>query len=321
MEKTKKLLPKELKKVFLVDIISYLSNGLNPSQIAIKLNCSEQRINYHIKTLKDKGLIKKVGYGTWEITKNLVAVTNEVRGHAFTWKIKLNKNFDWSKILLNSNMEFKLISSNKAVRIIINNQKIWLNKQSIIIYDKSSYFSPEALESRRQAVYSMIQTCNQIMNKLKIKFDISEFTVSRQHYSLIKNNLAIQCNKEGKRINIYNEKGLWFIIDNSYNLHEAETIHPETALIDNKGLQNYLNSHKETNWKVTPMFLMESLSRLTNIQIETNKQLLEYKAQNKSHLALINQYRQENKAWRNNFIKENKIIIKDKKQKSLFDFN
>jgi len=300
---TKNILPnKELKKIFLNDIISLLSNGKNPSTISKELNVSEQRINYYIKTLKAKGLIKKVSYGTWETTKNLSAVTNEIRGHAFQWVIKLEKRFDWSKLLIDKNIQFRLIPSNKAYRIILNDKKIWLNKKSIVIYDKESYFSTTALESRKIAVYSMIETLNILKNKLNIEFDITDFKVSRHHYSLIKNNLAIQCDKEGKRINIFNKNGLWFTIDNSYNLHEAETLHPETALIDSIGLQNYLNSHKDTNWKVTPQFLLESINQVTNNQLMFAKNL-------ESHVKAMNDISESNKLLQET-IKELKEIIK-----------
>jgi DNA-binding transcriptional ArsR family regulator len=276
----KSLPEKQLKKIFLNDIVSLLQKGVNPSKIARQLNTTPQTINHYIKTLKAKGLIKKIGYGTWETTKNITEVTNEVRGHAFLWKIKLEKKIDWTKLLINKNIQFKLIQSNKALRVIINDKKVWLNKQSIIIYDKDSYFSSTALETRKQAVYTMIETINILKNKLDINFDITKFKVSRNHYALIKNNLAIQCDKEGKRINISNSDGLWFIIDNSYNLHEAEAVHPKTGLIDINGLQNYLNSHKDTNWKVTPDFILNSLNQVTNNQlmfaknIETHMQVL-----------------------------------------------
>ena len=46
--------------------------------------------------------------------------------------------------------------------------------------------------------------------------------MSRQHYGRIKDELAKQCNKEGKNIFIRLEKG-YFVIDNSFNLNEAET--------------------------------------------------------------------------------------------------
>lgn len=272
----KNLPEKQLKKIFLNDIVSLLQKGQNPSQIARQLNTTPQSINHYIKTLKAKGLIKKIGYGTWETTKNLTEVTNEVRGHAFLWKIKLEKKFDWTKILINKNIQFKLIQSNKALRVIINEKKVWLNKQSIIIYDKDSYFSSTALETRKQAVYTMIETINILKNKLDIDFSINKFKVSRNHYALIKNNLAIQCDKEGKRINISNENGLWFVIDNSYNLHEAEAVHPKTALIDINGLQNYLNSHKDTNWKVTPDFILNSLNQVTNNQLMMDHNIVKH---------------------------------------------
>jgi len=102
--------------------------------------------------------------------------------------------------------------------------------------------------------------------------------VSRQHYALIKNSLAKQYDKEGKKLFCYTKDGLWFIIDNSYNLHEAETIHPNTALTDNEKIQNWFNGLKET--PITP-------EQILQMQYNQTKQQ-EYYAKNiKTHTESI----------------------------------
>ena len=50
-------------------IISDISNGLNPKQISVNNKKSEQNINHYIAVLKKYGYIRKIGYGTWELTK------------------------------------------------------------------------------------------------------------------------------------------------------------------------------------------------------------------------------------------------------------
>jgi len=42
--------------------------GKNPAQICRKYNISKSKLNYYIASLKRKGLIRKVGYGTWQST-------------------------------------------------------------------------------------------------------------------------------------------------------------------------------------------------------------------------------------------------------------
>ena len=93
---------------------------------------------------------------------------------------------------------------------------------------------------------------------------------------MIKNCLAIQCNKKGEKLRVTNEDGLWFTIDNSFNLEEAETLHPKTALLDSLGIQKYFNEHKETNFQVTPKFLLETLTRIAHTQENFSKDMLIY---------------------------------------------
>jgi len=51
-----------------LSIISFLAVGLNPAKIAIKLDMSKSALQYHLTKLKRQGRIRKLGYGTWEIT-------------------------------------------------------------------------------------------------------------------------------------------------------------------------------------------------------------------------------------------------------------
>lgn len=69
---SKKEVKKEVKKKFLLDIINTINEEKNPTQIAKILNISKQKLNYYIKQLKDLKLIRKIGYGVWEINNKEV---------------------------------------------------------------------------------------------------------------------------------------------------------------------------------------------------------------------------------------------------------
>lgn len=270
----------KVKKEVLLDvIISSLIAGKYPSQIARDLNISKQKIHYYIRKLRDEGLIKKIGYATWEFNFDLTKVAKSVRGHAFMWKIKLPKKFDWKKILKTKNMKYQLIGLKETPRIIIKDRKIWLGNKNIIIYEPESFFGTNSIESKKLAIFRLLKLINTIEDKLQISLKHKQgyiFKVARQHYSLIKNILAIQCNEENKKINIYNKEGLWFIIDNSYNYEEAETIHPKSSLIDNLGMQKYFNEHKETRFQVTPRFILNTLNKVTQNQIAFDKNIIKH---------------------------------------------
>ncbi len=271
----KKEVKKEVKKIFLLDIINDIKDGKNPSQISKERSISKQKLNYYIRKLKEKQLIRRLGYGTWGLTEkgkksSKVALDiKEVRGHAFMWKIKLPKVKNWEKriqILEKININYKLIGAyQKTPAILFKDRKIWLGNKFITIYEPESFIANTSFESRRLAINKLLEILTALEDKLKVSFKINgnyQFKVSRQHYSLMKNILAIQCNKEGEKIYVYDKEGLWFLIDNSYNFQEAETVHPKTSPINNYQFQKYMNSHKETNFKVTPDFILNQFSQL-----------------------------------------------------------
>ena len=123
-----------------------------------------------------------------------------------------------------------------------------------------------------------MQVLGALENKLKINLKTPEgyqFKPTREHYSIVKNSLAIQCNKQNVKLDIKADDGTsWFYVDNSYNLNEAETVHPESALLDNLGIQKYFNEHKETGFKMTPLFLMEMINKMNqnNLLLQKNLQ-------------------------------------------------
>jgi DNA-binding transcriptional ArsR family regulator len=267
-----------LAKKFLLDIYNFIKEGYNPSQISKRLEISKQVLNYYLSSLKKKNFIEKVGYGVWkayelkEVKKiNLGSLkeVKKVRGHAFVWKIRIPKKIDWKSALEMKGVKYQLVNKNTP-RIMINGKKIWLGKENVVIYDLESYLGQNAVETRKYAIYNLLSVLKALESKLGVYLNSDDrytITISRQHFSLIKNCLAIQCNKEGKKIQVSNDNGMWFIIDNSYNLNEAETISPKDALKDSMGLQRYFNEHKETDFQVTPKFILTTMNGIQKNQL------------------------------------------------------
>lgn len=316
---------KEVKNKFLQDIYNSISNNKNPSTISKELNISKQKLNYYIKQLKNKGLIRKIGYAVWEVKKVLKDTSfssqfigssshtdyKDIRGHAFSWKIKLPneiKGLNFESKLKSKGIKYKLIGLKNTPRIICLNKKVWLGKNNIIVYDSSSYMGKNAIESRKLAVYRLMLIIQELEKSLNISLKTQngyQFKPSREHYSIIKNDLAHQYNEQGKRLIIRFHGETWFIIDNSYNLDEAETIHPETALTDSLGIQRYFNQHKELKYEVTPKFILESINQVTNNQLMFAKNL-------ESHVKAMNDISESNKLLQET-IKELKELIKNEK--------
>ena len=272
-------------KSFYLTIYEQIKEGIRPSEICKKFNISKQKLNYYLSSLKRAEFIKKIGYGVWEIcgefneekVKETIRITkyqpaniksDSVRGHAFQFKLKIPKLRNWEKreeILKNKGIEFKELDHliGKGQEIILKDKKVWLTNRSIIIFEKSSYLAKTAKDARKYAIYDLFDIVGKLESVLGANFKINKkyrFKVSRQHYSLVKNALAEQYNAEGKKLKIYSEEGLWFVIDNSYNLNEAETVHPQTAVDDNTKVQNYFNGLKATE-NYTPQIMMKAVTQ------------------------------------------------------------
>lgn len=289
MKEVKKQVRKEVKRIFLLDLLNAVRSGEILSRWAKKRNISRQKLYYYTTKLKKKGLIEKIGYGVWKETKRCKNSTKdpidlkEVRGHAFIWRVKIPQEIKgWEnriKILEKLNIPYKLVGIKETPRIIINKRKIWLANKQIIVYEPHSFFSTDSIESRKLAVFGLTNTLEMLEKRLRIDLKPYNFTVNREHYALIKNHLAIQCNKEGEKILVYDAGGLWFLIDNSYNLDEAETL-GKRALENNLGVQRYFNSHKETGFKVTPEFILNTMNGIQQNQLQFAENM-------KSHIEAI----------------------------------
>ncbi len=301
-------------KNFYYSVLELIRNNHSLTYISSKLNISKQDLNYHLKPLKIEGIIKKIGKGVWEVneeklkdysigniakdSKKSSAVANShlqsnifttdtIRGHAFQFTLKIPKLSNWNKrreYLDKKHIEYKKIGSNwKGERILINHYKVWLTPISIVVYfpNFKSFMGKTAKDTKNYAIYEFKRIITRIETLLKVSFRINnnyKFKVSKQHYALIKNSLARQYDKAGKKLFCYTEQGLWFIIDNSYNLHEAETVHKDTGLTDNEKVQNWFNGLKET--PITPKEILQ-------MQYNATKQQ-EYYAENiKTHTGSI----------------------------------
>lgn len=291
-EKQKEVKKSTQGKNFYLFIFQQIKDGKNPKQIREEFNISKQAMNYYLSSLKKQNLIQKIGYGVWETSKNsteeqvkksihVAKITphniftclkqDSVRGHAFQFKLKLPTNMrNWDKreeIFSEIGYPFKrlkIFGGGQAIEF--KGRKIHLTDKSIIIYEKESFISETAQESQSQAINHFIGIIRQLERELKANFSFGgkyRFRVSRQHYSLIKNALAKQYNDHGEKLEVYNDSGLWFLIDNSFNLNEAETVHAKTGVNDNKKVQDFFNGLKEE--PITPQEIKANHQELIDL--------------------------------------------------------
>jgi hypothetical protein len=211
-------------------VFQQLCRGLNPAKISKQYGFSKTRIDYHLSSLKKRGLIKKVGYGTYQILKNyeqnksklttrvdmtprISSKTNldlfksdSVRAHAFQFTLSINPDLkNWNKreeILKSLGIKFKTLNTfGGAQSLTFRGRKVWLTRKSIIVYEKASYMAEDSIEARKYAVYDFLEFVGALERYLKADFGATQqerlkFRVSRQHYALIKNALAKQYDRE-----------------------------------------------------------------------------------------------------------------------------
>ncbi len=269
-------------------ILELFKSGKTTSEISKELKISKQKLYYHTTVLRKLGFLQKKGYLVWEVLRSKKADLEHaikwrdksIRGHAFIWKVRLNRKYNWINLLNKNKIPYKLVRG-YTPRIFVNNKKVWLAKDSIIIYESKSFFGKNATESRKYAVFELLSTLEDLSRKVKIYIKNFYFKPTREHYGMIKNELARQCNKSGEKIIVRDDlDGEWLWIDNSEGmLGELETggkgFTKDRASL-NLDVQKWYNDHKKHNFKVTPTFLLENINKLAQIQLVEQENKAEY---------------------------------------------
>jgi len=297
---------KEDKKLGLVGILAFIKSGLSPAQISKKYLIPKQTLSYTVGKLKRMGCIEKVGYGTWRYVRAIKEVPKtttthsdrqpqkvgtshkkEIRGHAFIWRIVFYNPYNWEKIVKSyqkKNLTFQRISSNKVLRTIFKGRKIWLSSKGITIYEPLDFMGRSSHETKGRAVFEMDLLIKDLLRELGQKFKQYKFTTSREHYGIVKNELARQYNDKKEKMEIKSEDGnIWMWIDDSKGLGELEN----NEAVVNRQVQNHWNDHKKHNFEVDASFVLNGFNKQTNMIGQNTQNLNNYAKHLKSHVASI----------------------------------
>ncbi|MGV9206227.1 MAG: hypothetical protein ACOC44_19655 [Promethearchaeia archaeon] len=300
---------------FYLSLIQKIKEGKKPVDISRELNMSKQSISYYTRTLRDLGFIEKKGYGVWEVKRSkkidlehaLNWKDKKIRAHAFIWKVRTEKNLNWINYLDDKKISYNLVRG-YTPRLKINGQKVWLAKNNIIVYDSRSFYGKNATEARKYAVIGLVRTLQALKKKLGTNLGKYWFRPSREHYGMIKNELARQCNEKGEKINVRDDlDGEWLWIDDSDGmLGELETggkgITQERSHLNTR-VQSWWNDHKKHNFEVTPTFLMENMNNLINNQTQQSEQIKSFAIALNKHIPVYEGMHRE--------VKELKETIKE----------
>lgn len=271
-----------VKRNFYLPILTELKLSTNLLKIQKKLNISKQNLAYYLRGLKRNGYIVQKGRGWYEPTEKSKNSTKYhkflqkdfIRGHAYVWKIEVPQEIkDWNKrieILEKNNFKFKLVGVLKKIPSIkVLGRRVWLCNKHIRVFDKpkSSYYGQNAIESKKSSFYEILLIVRVLNNKLSINLKPKDIYFQKEHYALIKNDLAIDHNKRREQVHVSDEFGEWLLIDDSLGEGgELENI-GKKAFQTNIPMQKWWNDNKKHNFKVTPTFLLESMNQVTQNQI------------------------------------------------------
>ena len=195
---------------------------LTPKKVAIRRGCSIGNINNIIVKLKKKGYLK----GGCKKVANFEGTLQPsgCRLHGEVYKI----------VILDKGQNHE---KNIGLKLDLDNNKIHVHKDSILIYSNKSFFGEDAVSATQKACKYWDRIIARLENDLHLilsKPRSQNIHRVKQEYANIRNGLAKSCNKTGEKIKIRNKGDgkVWFMIDNSFNLHEAETPHPKDAETD-----------------------------------------------------------------------------------------
>lgn len=282
-------------KDFYLKVLFEFTKDTNIIRIKKTLGVTKQNLNYYIAKLCKLGFLESKGNGWYEVTEMGKNPTkygkhlseDSVRGHAYIWNIKIEKiPHNWNdriEVLKQGDINYNLVGALKTTpRIKILGRKVWLCNDHIRIFDKekASYYGETAEVSQRNGLIEAFKILRVLENKLNIRLNPDKITFVKEHYALIKNSLAIHHNEKKIIMRIEDEEdGEWLLIDDSFGEGgELETT-GKKAFKTNPIVQNWWNSQKRTEFKVTPEFILEALNNFLKIQENNNnkfKQMEEF---------------------------------------------
>ncbi len=211
---------------------------LTPKQIAIRRHCSQSRIYKIVESLKKKGYYRR------SVEKSLstfqpLKINNGIRLHGQELHINiLYKDERYKKRLETCNL------------INIDGNTIRLYRDSIELYLTKDFYADDVQKATANSmayIQRLLTICENDLKLILLKPRSENIKLVNAHYAEIHNEIARDLEVKAEKLRIYaNDDGkLWFAIDNSFNLHEAEALHPETSKPDMEKVKAQFNDLRD----------------------------------------------------------------------------
>lgn len=217
----KKLTPAEREVLQLITV-----NYYTPAKVAARRGTSRQAVSKLVRSLKLKGAIN-AAYEVVDKTRGTCQPCQPfINVHGQEYNIKL----------LNKSNKFLRVFK-KANLIYIDGNTVRLYKDSIEVYVTHRFEGRDVHDATRVSMAYLSRFLARLEHELGVivvKPRSANIKLVKAHYAEAGNELAIDCQKKGDMIKVYgsDDGQLWFTIDNSFNLKEAETQHSKRSKQD-----------------------------------------------------------------------------------------
>jgi len=223
---------------------------LTIKQIAIRRGTTIQAVYKIIRKLRKKGYIAGGSRGGFKITdppKTIQPPTNKLQ-HG----IRLHGQEFNCQILWKSPVYDNLRKSKNVIYFDSNTVRLYKNSIEIYTYESREWLGEDEQRATALSMQYWSSFFNQLEQKLSVILIKGTSTKIKQvnaHYAEINNELAQESNEKKVKISIYgtDDARLWFKIDNSWQLNEAETLHPATSKQDMSSVKRFFNDVRDNN--------------------------------------------------------------------------
>lgn len=228
---------------------------LTVKQIATARQTSTQAIYKIIKKLRTKGLLSKGLQKGLQKPRPLQPPKSVragmVRLHGQHWRLKL---------LLDTEHSSKYLRIRRGGNILnIDGNTVELNAESIEVYSSTQgdsdplhgFFADDVL----RATALSFDYWNRFFYRLESELGVvlmkarsnNKSLVHKGHYAEVQNELAKEYNEKKVKLTVYGtgDGRAWFKIDNSLNLNEAETVHPQRSPGDLERVKDFFNEIRD----------------------------------------------------------------------------
>lgn len=251
---------------------------LSAKQIASRRKCTKQAVHKIIKSLKEKGAYN-LGCQLVDQTNGTSQPVNQIRLHAQQFVMR---------ILWKDHRYKKLLEKANQIELDGNTIKLWNN--TIEIYSNTSFYGDDLQQAMAKSIKYwdiLIARLEHDVHCILKKPRSQNIKMVRAHYAETNNEIAKDIDNSGDRwIKVYakEDSRLWFIIDNSYNLHEAETVHSKTGKEDMEKVKAVFNDIRDHSIDL-PSETKEMIRGLA----ESTKNLLAFATQQNSIISRTNE--------------------------------